>query len=138
MILDTLAKGEVPVPGPQNGRYASEPIKGLTSLEGERHHDANASITLALAKGDTVARIMGDAPIIKRRDPAPVTQPVASEGGAEPELLSEPRGGKPDDLKKMKGVGPKLVSAMNDPRYLPFRPDCRLEPLLRPHGPMTS
>jgi NADH-quinone oxidoreductase subunit E len=114
MILDTLAKGEVPAPGPQNGRYASEPIKGLTSLEGKRHHDSNASITLALAKGDTVARILGDAPVIKRREPAPVATPVASEGGDQPELLSEPRGGKADDLKKMKGVGPKLVSALNE------------------------
>ncbi len=114
MIIDTLAKGEVPVPGPQNGRYASEPIKGLTSLDGDRHHDANASITLALAKGDTVARIMGDAPVIKRAS-APVTAPpVASEGGTQPELLSGPRGGKADDLKLLKGVGPKLGGALND------------------------
>ena len=28
-----FAKGEVPVPGPQNGRYAAEPIGGLTSLK---------------------------------------------------------------------------------------------------------
>ncbi len=50
MILDTLAKGEVPAPGPQNGRYASEPVTGLTSLKAKRHHDTNASITLALAE----------------------------------------------------------------------------------------
>ncbi len=31
-ILDELAAGEVPVPGPQNGRFASEPRSGLTSL----------------------------------------------------------------------------------------------------------
>ncbi len=49
-ILATLAKGKLPVPGPQTGRYASEPVTGLTSLEGKRHHDANVSITLALAE----------------------------------------------------------------------------------------
>ena len=33
-ILDALARGEVPRPGPQNGRFASEPLGGLTSLTG--------------------------------------------------------------------------------------------------------
>ena len=111
LILDTLAKGEVPVPGPQNGRYASEPIKGLTSLKGERHHDTNASISLALAKGDTVARIMGEpAPVIA------VKAPPASEAAQPerlPELLNAARGGQADDLKQIKGVGPKLEAALN-------------------------
>jgi NADH-quinone oxidoreductase subunit E len=116
MILDTLAKGGVPVPGPQNGRFASEPIKGLTSLKGERAHDTNASIALALANGDTVARIMGEA-VKTRPAPAPraasAPEPEAAEEDAQPELLSEPRGGKADDLKKLKGVGPKLEATLN-------------------------
>jgi len=61
-ILDAFARGEIPAPGPQNGRYASEPLKGLTSLT--EHFDgrmtSNASVALAAAKGDTVARITGD------------------------------------------------------------------------------
>ena len=97
MILDTLAKGEVPVPGPQNGRYASEPIKGLTSLKGERAHDTNASIALALARGDTVARIMGEPPVVK----------------VQPDSLAQARGGTADDLKQIKGLGPKLEAALN-------------------------
>ena len=32
-IIEELAAGQVPVPGPQNGRYASEPLSGLTSLQ---------------------------------------------------------------------------------------------------------
>jgi NADH-quinone oxidoreductase subunit E len=39
-ILDELAAGGVPTPGPQNGRYAAEPKSGLTSLneyESGRH-----------------------------------------------------------------------------------------------------
>ncbi len=109
LILATLAKGEVPVPGPQNGRFASEPIKGLTSLKGERAHDTNASISLALARGDTVARITGEvAPIIVAK-----ARPAPTEAGAEPELLSGARGGKADDLKRIKGVGPKLESTLN-------------------------
>src|SRR6056297_2430519 len=31
-LLDALARGEVPRPGPQNGRFASEPADGLTTL----------------------------------------------------------------------------------------------------------
>jgi NADH-quinone oxidoreductase subunit E len=121
-ILATLAKGEVPAPGPQNGRYASEPVTGLTSLDGKRHHDTNASITLALAKGDTVARIMGEPPVIRSEvasAPAPTPQPKpapvtpAADEGAEPAMLSEARGGAADDLKKIKGVGPKLEGILN-------------------------
>jgi NADH-quinone oxidoreductase subunit E len=110
MILTTLAKGEVPVPGPQNGRYASEPIKGLTSLIGERAHDTNASISLALARGDTVARIMGEPPVITAKA-RPAPEPA--EQAAEPELSAEAQGGAPDDLKRIKGVGPKLEATLN-------------------------
>lgn len=38
-------------------------------------------------------------------------EPIAKAG---PELLSAPRGGKPDDLKMIKGVGPKLEKLLND------------------------
>lgn len=38
-------------------------------------------------------------------------EPVATAG---PELLTAPRGGKPDDLKMIRGVGPKLEKLMND------------------------
>ncbi|WP_372609938.1 NADH-quinone oxidoreductase subunit NuoE [Aquicoccus sp.] len=60
-IIDTLGAGEVPVPGPQNGRYASEPASGLTSLteyeSGRPQH--NASVARAMELGDSVKRIDG-------------------------------------------------------------------------------
>ena len=60
-IIDELAAGRVPTPGPQNGRFAAEPLKGLTSLEeyadGRPAH--NASVALAVDLGDTVKRIDG-------------------------------------------------------------------------------
>ena len=60
-ILDELAAGKVPTPGPQNGRYAAEPLSGLTSL---MQHESgktkyNASVQLASDIGDTVKRIDG-------------------------------------------------------------------------------
>ncbi len=60
-IIDELAAGQVPVPGPQNGRYAAEPLSGLTSLEGYAadRHPYNASVQLATDIGDTVKRIDG-------------------------------------------------------------------------------
>ena len=60
-ILDEMASGQVPVPGPQNGRYASEPASGLTSLKDhEEDRDAhNASADLAISIGDTIKRIDG-------------------------------------------------------------------------------
>ena len=39
-------------------------------------------------------------------------KPVAPEG--KPELLSAPRGGQPDDLKMIKGVGPKLEKLLHE------------------------
>ena len=61
-ILDELAAGKVPTPGPQNGRFASEPLGGLTSLtEWEKDRmPSNASVTLATENGDTVSRITGE------------------------------------------------------------------------------
>lgn len=60
-IIDELAAGKVPTPGPQNGRYAAEPLSGLTSLteyeSGKPQY--NASAALATDIGDTVKRIDG-------------------------------------------------------------------------------
>jgi NADH-quinone oxidoreductase subunit E len=60
-LLDRLAKGEVPVPGPQNGRYSCEPVTGLTSLKefdsGRTQYNASAQAAVDLK--DTVRRIDG-------------------------------------------------------------------------------
>ncbi|WP_290691234.1 MULTISPECIES: NADH-quinone oxidoreductase subunit E [unclassified Haematobacter] len=96
-LLDDLAAGKVPVPGPQNGRFSSEPATGLTSLTdlAEDRPERNASVTLALAIGDTVKRIDGtevplNAPWLDRSDRnAPV------EGGEE--VQPTPGAGHPID-----------------------------------------
>lgn len=61
-ILDAFSRGEVPQPGPQNGRFAAEPKGGLTALKDfvMPEMTANASAARALAQNDTVARIGGD------------------------------------------------------------------------------
>lgn len=60
-IIDEIAAGQVPVPGPQNGRYACEPLSGLTSLKDmdSGRTQYNASVQLAVDIGDTLKRIDG-------------------------------------------------------------------------------
>jgi NADH-quinone oxidoreductase subunit E len=60
VLLDRMAAGDVPVPGPQNGRFAAEPKAGLTSLKmpGDRM-PSNGSVGLATDLGDTLKRIDG-------------------------------------------------------------------------------
>jgi NADH-quinone oxidoreductase subunit E len=66
-LIARFSKGEVPVPGPQNGRYAAEPLSGLTTLKdfesGKKQY--NASAQFAVDIGDTVKRIDGtEVPIL--------------------------------------------------------------------------
>lgn len=135
-ILDELAAGRVPVPGPQNGRYAAEPLKGLTSLteydSGRTQY--NASVQLAVDLGDTIKRIDGtEVPLLtpwntdaakpaakpaKATKPEPAPKPAVA--GGKPDGLSTARDGGADDLKMIKGVGPKLEGVLNALGYFHF------------------
>ena len=159
-IIDELTAGRVPTPGPQNGRYAAEPLSGLTTLKefDSGHTKYNASVQLATDIGDTVKRIDGtEVPLItpwqgkaantaskpkakakpsaKAKAPeaavlaakpahpkapkAPKATPAAQAAaspdsqGTKPEGLDAARDGKADDLKMIKGVGPKLEALLN-------------------------
>ncbi len=67
-LIDAIATGEMPAPGPQNGRFSSEPGRGLTSLntgEVPGSEERNASAQLAVDAGDTLKRIDGtEAPLV--------------------------------------------------------------------------
>ncbi|MDU8945873.1 NADH-quinone oxidoreductase subunit NuoE [Ovoidimarina sediminis] len=148
-IIDAMGRGDVPVPGPQNGRFASEPASGLTSLDahGDQRLQQNASVALATGIGDTIKRIDGtevplrapwqgaeaapshaeeraakemarsDAPppdeIKEEKIARPAEGSVAPEAGEQPQMLSEARECGADDLKRIKGVGPKLEALLN-------------------------
>jgi NADH-quinone oxidoreductase subunit E len=164
-LIGRFSNGEVPVPGPQNGRYAAEPLSGLTSLKeyesGRRQYNASAQAAVDLR--DTVKRIDGtEVPLLTpwlakakpatpakgaAREPKPGKGAVADASGvtvqeaparskgkpvadgnavnatpaatpeakapvtapaAKPAGLAGARGGKPDDLKIIVGIGPKL------------------------------
>jgi NADH-quinone oxidoreductase subunit E len=140
-MIDAFAAGEVPKPGPQNGRFASEPASGLTSLKDRTGEAHNGSVARALDIGDTIKRIDGtEVPLRtpwreggKPETPPEFTQPIdtpvpaqaemkgrPAEGsvmpestGNRPETLIVPRASGPDDLKKIDGVGPKLEKLLN-------------------------
>ena len=66
-LIARFSKGEIPNPGPQNGRYAAEPLSGLTSLKDfeSGRKQFNATAQLAVDLGDSVKRIDGtEVPIL--------------------------------------------------------------------------
>lgn len=111
-IIDEMAAGEIPEPGPQNGRFAAEPLAGLTSLTAHAagREALNASVGLASTQADTLKRIDGTElplimPWLNSDDRGPALDPSAS---ARPTTLAKARDGGPDKLTKIKGIGPKL------------------------------
>ena len=173
-MIDEMAAGQVPVPGPQNGRYAAEPLSGLTTLgefdSGKTKY--NASAQLATDLGDTIKRIDGTevavtTPWIGKdgkvagfdaADPAPkpAARPKSAAQQAEkkkkapakkapakkapakksatkaeaapssevkekaPRRMKAARKAGADDLKKLKGVGPKLENLLNELGFYHF------------------
>ena len=111
-IIDEMAAGEIPAPGPQNGRFAAEPLAGLTSLTAHAagREALNASVGLASTQADTLKRIDGTElplimPWLNSDDRGPALDPSAS---ARPTTLAKARDGGPDKLTRIKGIGPKL------------------------------
>ncbi|WP_300531972.1 NADH-quinone oxidoreductase subunit E [uncultured Mameliella sp.] len=201
-LLDALARGEVPQVGPQNGRFASEPKPGITTLTEFVNGSIklNASAQLAEDIGDTIKRIDGtevpltspwndqsgtrgtqpDAPeakvpagetpqpakpapkpekvaeapaeveqaLVQPSTPLPGQDDLSSRKGSwryeapaaedkpkpkpaedkpaapatedKPVGLDGPRDGKPDDLKEIKGVGPKLEQLLHSLGFYHF------------------
>jgi len=121
-LIDRFSKGEVPVPGPQNGRYAAEPKAGLTTLKDREsgRTQYNATVSRAVAAGDTVKRIDGSevpllTPWLGRTGAAAVAAktPVRAEerpvdASGQPDALTAARGDKADALQTIEGIGPAL------------------------------
>lgn len=160
-LLDDIAAGKVPTPGPQNGRYSCEPLSGLSTL---KDHDSgktqyNASAQLATDIGDTIKRIDGtEVPLLapwqgksttkskpaankaktvapkpaakakadatgvtkqaaqakSKAKPTPKAESsAAGSTGKKPTTLKQARKSGADDLKMIKGVGPKMEALLN-------------------------
>ena len=126
-ILDELAAGRVPTPGPQNGRYASEPLSGLTSL---KDHEAgrdglNASARLAADIGDTVKRIDGtEVPLLAPWGKQSGGEDTPAAAPAKPKAKAKPAAAKakpaaaaaPAPAAEVEEVEPELLSAPREGR----------------------
>lgn len=155
-LLDEMAAGRVPTPGPQSGRFASEPGSGLTSLKEFESGRAqfNASAQIATDLKDTLKRIDGAEVPLKtawsdhganhqperrqveasvaeepvpqgesKSKPKAKEQPkakISTDVGKKPEALTAARDGGADNLKLIKGVGPKLESLLNSLGFFHF------------------
>jgi NADH-quinone oxidoreductase subunit E len=89
-LIDALARGEVPLPGPQNGRYAAEPLSGLTTLTeyAADKNPHNASVQLARDIGDTIKRIYGtEVPLLA---PWQMSGPAGPTSGNPPPTTKQP------------------------------------------------
>ncbi|KQI72798.1 NADH:ubiquinone oxidoreductase [Loktanella sp. 5RATIMAR09] len=74
---------------------------------------AKAAPVAAPAPAPTPAAAPAPAPAAKPAAPAPVAEAPAPSAGDAPEFLSAARDGGPDDLKQIKGVGPKLEKTLH-------------------------
>ncbi|WP_422050951.1 NADH-quinone oxidoreductase subunit NuoE [Shimia sp.] len=135
-MLDDMAAGNVPTPGPQNGRYAAEPLSGLTSLKdydsGQTQY--NASVQLATDIGDSIKRIDGtEVPILtpwvgkdgvvagraaegQPPKPAPTPKPAAKQ--AEEAKKADQKAEKKASKPKAKAKKPAKADAADDLKQL--------------------
>lgn len=100
-LIDAFSAGQVPLPGPQNGRFSSEPLGGpiaLADLKGQGD-SLNASAALARDIGETVKRIDGtEVPILAKwlRKPEAAADDRTGADTA-PEREPRPAAGQPAD-----------------------------------------
>ena len=125
-LIDEMAEGKIPLPGPQNGRFSCEPLGGATSLKQyEANRQAhNASTALAVELNDTLKRIDGsEVPVTtpwlgKSKTNAKGAKSSATDSSTgiapkQPRLLKVARKAGADDLGLIKGIGPKLKALLN-------------------------
>ena len=125
-MIDEMAEGKIPLPGPQNGRFSCEPLGGATSLKQyEANRQAhNASTALAVELNDTLKRIDGsEVPVttpwlgkLKTNAKGAKSSATDSSTGTapkQPRLLKVARKAGADDLGLIKGIGPKLKALLN-------------------------
>ncbi len=121
-IIAKLRNGETIKPGPQNGRFSSEPEGGATSLlDKDVIFEAWKAYSPKTAKETAEPALLADGREIPGLVEDKHEQPeLIEDKHQEPELLSAPRSGEGDDLKRIKGVGPKLEGVLHDLGFYHF------------------
>ena len=114
-IIDNLCTEEPPTPGPQNGRFASEPKQGLTSLmkyESGRTK-FNGSVQMAFDLKDTIKRIDGTETELATPWLKVGKKKTMQSVMRKPKILKSPKKSVPDDLSSLSGLGEKAKIILN-------------------------
>ena len=137
-VLDDLVAGKTPKSGPQNSRFTSEPEGGAKALLSDDIYNQETALKALPNAGKKAAVICHAADPKGRRAtvtgrkkkpkaPAPIKKkPVkktAVKKASKPKVLytDGPTDGTPDDLKKIKGIGPKFEGDLNGKGVYYFR-----------------
>ena len=114
-IIDNLCTEKPPTPGPQNGRFASEPKQGLTSLTKYESGRTkfNGSVQMAFDLKDTIKRIDGTetelvTPWLKVGKKKTMQLVMRK-----PKILKSPKKSVPGDLLSLSGLGEKAKIILN-------------------------
>ncbi|MEO1102255.1 MAG: NADH-quinone oxidoreductase subunit NuoE [Pseudomonadota bacterium] len=144
-LLDALAAGGTPTPGPQSGRRASEPLSGLTSLNTAQTHEAPAAPAAELetksadvdpatpaarnenaARPDSSAKPGAEAARSTSK-PAPSDAPQddasarADGAGTRPAAMTRNDVETPDKLQQISGIGPVIEKKLHELGIFTFR-----------------
>ena len=114
-IIDNLCTEELPTPGPQNGRFASEPKQGLTSLT---KYDSgrtkfNGSVQMAFDLKDTIKRIDGTETELVTPWLKVGKKKTMQTVMRKPKILKSPKKSVPGDLSSLSGLGAKAKIILN-------------------------
>ncbi|WP_371397961.1 NADH-quinone oxidoreductase subunit NuoE [Fretibacter rubidus] len=138
-VLDDLVAGRTPKPGSQSGRHTSEPAGGALALTTEKLSQARGKLKKLPNAGKKVAitEHAADPKGVRATSsgrkntpktltpPKPVKnpKPSARKPVSKPQVIytDGPTDGTPDDLKKIKGVGPKFEKDLNSKGIYYFR-----------------
>ena len=116
-VLDDLVAGKTPKAGPQNSRHTSEPEGGAMVLNTKGLYNKTKTPT-KLPNAGKKAKITRHADDPKRSRATIAgrkNKPKMPKPTAKPKVLytDGPTDGAPDDLKKIKGIGPKFEGDLN-------------------------
>ena len=114
-IIDNLCTEEPPTPGPQNGRFASEPKQGLTSLTKYESGRTkfNGSVQMAFDLKDTIKRIDGTETELATPWLKVGKKKTMQSVMRKPKILKSPKKSVPDDLSSLSGLGEKAKIVLN-------------------------
>ncbi len=128
-VLDDMVAGKKPPQGPKNGRFSSEPIGGALALNSKELYNKSKTPT-------KLPNAVKAAKIIRHADGAKVTasskpkvtkaiskKPTSKTSASKPKVIytDGPTDGAPDDLKLIKGIGPKFEGDLNSKGIYYFR-----------------